>query len=130
MVPAGAAISKLTVALVSLAREELNSESIGVQREKRMRRFESRAGLKHRPEDMRGVLEDYLELAARKANRSNGSAPLSDHERAVLREHRREAQRLPGLSRDTLRRAIDGKALCPNTRETCRRAIEKLDETG
>lgn len=126
VVPREAAVSRLTVALVSLARDQLSKESIGVERETRMHKFESRPGLKQRPEDMRGVLEDYLQLAARRTNRSRGTAPLADDERAVLREHRREAQQLPGLSRDTLRRAIDGKALRPNTREACRRAIEKL----
>jgi hypothetical protein len=34
------------------------------------------------------------------------------------------------ISRDTLRRAIDGKALRPNTREACKRAIEQLTKPG
>ena len=130
VVPRDDAISQLTVALVSLARDELQRESIGVEREQRMHKFESRPGLKQRPEDMRGALEDHLQLAARKADRSSGTAPLGDDERAVLRQHRREAQQLPELSRDTLRRAIDGKALRPTTREACRRAIKKLAEPG
>jgi ribosomal protein S24E len=126
VIPRDAAISKLTAALVSLAREELHRQSIGGEREKRMRKFGSRSGLKQRPEDMRGVLDDYLELAARRTNRSGGTAPLDDDLRAILREHRPEAQQRTGLSRDTLRRAIAGKALRPNTRDACVRTIEQL----
>ena len=63
-------------------------------------------------------------------SRAPGTAPLTDDERAVLRQHRRDAQGLPELSRDTLRRAIDGKALRPNTREACKRAIEQLTKPG
>jgi hypothetical protein len=128
--PRETAISKLTATLISLAREALARESIGVEREQRMHKFESRPGLKQRPDDMRGVLEDYLKLAARTADRPSGSAPLTDDERAVLQAHRHEAQQLPGLNRDTLRRAIDGKALRPNTRDACRRAIKKLADPG
>jgi hypothetical protein len=51
-----------TSSIVSLAREALWQAGVGVERERRLRKFESRVGIDMRPEDKRAILEDYLQL--------------------------------------------------------------------